>query len=141
MIAIKGSQYGSSNGDEAGTAGGVKSSVNMKATDWITYSFDVKMDGKNACRHTDKKFHNDQNTVNLAGDIDPDDPPAGLTPEELELWKPCAEQHIKYKKIQRKEAAHRTDEFNNLKGKALKEAESTLPIKPVLLSDAERTKL
>ena len=41
MIAVKGSQYSSSNGDEAGTAGGVKSGVNMKATDWITYSFDV----------------------------------------------------------------------------------------------------
>lgn len=71
MIAVKGSQYGSSNGDEAGTAGGVKSSVNMKATDWITYSFDVKMDGKNACRHTDKKFHNNKNTVDLMGQIDP----------------------------------------------------------------------
>lgn len=71
MIAVKGSQYGSSNGDEAGTAGGVKSSVNMKATDWITYSFDVKLDGKNACRHTDKKFHNNQNTVDMGGNADP----------------------------------------------------------------------
>lgn len=71
MIAVKGSQYSRSNGDEAGTAGGVKSSVNMKATDWITYSFDVKMDGKNACRHTDKKFHNNQNTVDLQGNVDP----------------------------------------------------------------------
>lgn len=71
MIAIKGSHYGSSNGDEPGTAGGVKSGVNMKATDWITYSFDVKMDGKNACRHTDKKFHNNQNAADLQGNIDP----------------------------------------------------------------------
>ncbi|SAL83438.1 PF13665 domain protein [Caballeronia terrestris] len=71
MIAVKGSHYSSSFGDEAGTAGGVKSNVNMKATDWITYSFDVKMDGKNACRHTDKKFHNNQNTVDLAGNVDP----------------------------------------------------------------------
>jgi hypothetical protein len=71
MIAVKGSHYSSSNGDEAGTAGGVKSNVNMKGTDWITYSFDVKMDGKNACRHTDKKFHNNQNTVDLQGNVDP----------------------------------------------------------------------
>ena len=71
MIAVKGSQYASSNGDEAGTAGGVKSGVNMKATDWITYSFDVKFDGKNACRHTDKMFHNNPNAANLAGGIDP----------------------------------------------------------------------
>ena len=71
MIAIKGSHYSSSHGDEAGTAGGIKSNVNMKATDWITYSFDVKMDGKNACRHSDKKFHNNQNTVDLQGNTDP----------------------------------------------------------------------
>ncbi|MER8752823.1 DUF4150 domain-containing protein [Mesorhizobium sp. M1050] len=71
MIAIKGSQYGMSSGDEPGTVGGVKSNVFKKATDWITYSFDVKMDGKNACRHTDKKFHNDKNTVDLAGNVDP----------------------------------------------------------------------
>ncbi|MER8461524.1 DUF4150 domain-containing protein [Mesorhizobium sp. M1396] len=71
MIAIKGSQYGMSTGDEPGTVGGVKSNVFKKATDWITYSFDVKMDGKNACRHTDKKFHNDKNTVDLGGNLDP----------------------------------------------------------------------
>ncbi len=71
MIAVKGSHYGRSNGDEPGTAGGVKSGGHMKATDWITYSFDVKMDGKNACRHTDKKFHNNKNTADLAGNTDP----------------------------------------------------------------------
>jgi hypothetical protein len=71
MIAIKGSEYSRSNGDEAGTAGGVASSTNMKETGWITYSFDVKMDGQNACRHTDKKFHNHKNTVDLAGNVDP----------------------------------------------------------------------
>ncbi|WP_287175559.1 DUF4150 domain-containing protein [Mesorhizobium sp.] len=71
MIAIKGSQYGMSTGDEPGTVGGVKSNTFKQATDWITYSFDVKMDGKNACRHTDKKFHNNKNTVNLQGDLDP----------------------------------------------------------------------
>ncbi len=85
MIAVKGSQYASSNGDEAGTAGGLKYGVNMKATDWITYSLDVKMDGQNACRHTDKKFHNNKNTVDLAGNMDRDNPPAGQVqgnPEE-----------------------------------------------------------
>lgn len=71
MIAVKGSEYSMSFGDEPGTAGGVKSSTFKKETSWITYSFDVKMDGKNACRHTDKKFHNHKNTVDLAGNIDP----------------------------------------------------------------------
>lgn len=87
MIAVKGSQYSRSNGDEAGTAGGVKSSVNMKATDWITYSFDVKMDGKNACRHTDKKFHNNKNTVDLQGNIDP-----MVAVDFEEILKNCVEQ-------------------------------------------------
>jgi hypothetical protein len=71
MIAIKGSEYSTSFGDEAGTAGGVKSNTFKKETSWITYSFDVKMDGNNACRHTDKKFHNHKNTVDLAGNLDP----------------------------------------------------------------------
>lgn len=65
MAANKGSEYASSNGDEAGTAGGVKSSVNMKAAKWITYSMDVKMDGKNACRLSDKMSSNNENTVSL----------------------------------------------------------------------------
>jgi hypothetical protein len=71
MIAIKGSEYSMSFGDEPGTVGGVTSNTFKKETSWITYSFDVKMDGKNACRHTDKKFHNHKNTVDLAGNIDP----------------------------------------------------------------------
>jgi len=71
MIAVKGSEYAMSSGDEAGTAGGVKSNSFKKETSWITYSFDVKLDGKNACRHTDKKFHNKKNTVNLSGNDEP----------------------------------------------------------------------
>ncbi|RVC07382.1 DUF4150 domain-containing protein, partial [Mesorhizobium sp. M7A.F.Ca.AU.002.02.1.1] len=71
MIANKGSQYGMSTGDEPGTVGGVKSNTFKQATDWILYSFDVKMDGKNACRHTDKKYHNNKNTVDLQGNANP----------------------------------------------------------------------
>ena len=67
MIAVKGSEFSISNGDQPGTIGGVKSNVFMKESTWILYSFDVKMDGKNACRLTDKMFHNHENTVNLAG--------------------------------------------------------------------------
>ena len=65
MIAIKGSEFSLSNGDNAGVAGGVKSSTFMKESTWILYSFDVKMDGKNACRLTDKKFQNHENTADL----------------------------------------------------------------------------
>lgn len=67
MIAIKGSEFSLSNGDNAGVAGGVKSSTFMKESTWILYSFDVKMDGSNACRLTDKKFQNHENTADLTG--------------------------------------------------------------------------
>lgn len=67
MIANKGSEFSLSNGDNAGVAGGVKSSTFMKESTWILYSFDVKMDGKGACRLTDKKFQNHENTVDLGG--------------------------------------------------------------------------
>lgn len=67
MIAVKGSEFSMSQGDEAGTAGGVKSSTFTKESTWILYSFDVKMEGKNACRLSDKKFQNHENTVDMMG--------------------------------------------------------------------------
>jgi uncharacterized Zn-binding protein involved in type VI secretion len=67
MIAIKGSEFSLSNGDEPGTLGGVKSSTFIKESTWILYSFDVKMDGKGACRLSDKKFQNHENTVDMMG--------------------------------------------------------------------------
>ena len=78
MIAIKGSEFSLSNGDNAGVAGGVKSSTFMKESTWILYSFDVKMDGKNACRLTDKKFQNHENTVDLSGAVQPSVVVAGI---------------------------------------------------------------
>jgi Domain of unknown function (DUF4150) len=90
MIAIKGSEFSRSTGDEPGTAGGVKSSTFIKEATWLTYSFDVKMDGENACRLTDKMLHNHQNAANLAGEIQAylDT----LEPEEFEqLCKDCAD--------------------------------------------------
>lgn len=71
MAAIKGSEFSLSNGDQPGSIGGVKSNVFMKEATWILYSFDVKMDGKNACRLTDKMFHNHENAANLTGYIGP----------------------------------------------------------------------
>lgn len=83
MIAIKGSEFSLSNGDNAGVAGGVKSSTFMKESTWILYSFDVKMDGKNACRLTDKKFQNHENTADLAGAFQIPVIPSGLTQEQM----------------------------------------------------------
>jgi hypothetical protein len=69
MIAVKGSEFSMSNGDEPGTVGGVKSNTFIKESTWILYSFDVKMDGQNACRLSDKKFQNHENTADLFGAI------------------------------------------------------------------------
>ncbi|RZJ10561.1 MAG: DUF4150 domain-containing protein [Rubrivivax sp.] len=69
MAANKGSEFALSNGDNPGTLGGVKSSTFMKESTWITYSFDVKLQGKGAARLTDKKFQNHGNTVDLAGEL------------------------------------------------------------------------
>jgi len=71
MAAIKGSEFSRCSGDEPGTAGGVKSSTNMKEATWILYSFDVKLDGKNACRLSDKMMMNHGNTACLAGWVQP----------------------------------------------------------------------
>lgn len=69
MAAVKGSEFSMSNGDEAGVVGGVKSSTFIKEATWILYSFDVKLQNKNACRLTDKMFHNHENTASLMGVI------------------------------------------------------------------------
>src|SRR6185369_7405952 len=63
MPMTKGAKYSKSSGDEAGTAGGVVSSVNMKEAEFMMYSFDVKFEGKNVCRLGDPLFHNKKNIV------------------------------------------------------------------------------
>jgi len=65
MAAVKGSKYSKSNGDEAGSAGGVVSSSFGKEAEFLLYSFDVKLDGKNACRLGDMMTCNKKNTVSL----------------------------------------------------------------------------
>ena len=82
--AVKGSEFSRCTGDEPGTAGGVKSSTNMKEATWILYSFDVKLDGKNACRLSDKMMMNHGNTACLAGEIQ-----AALKLSDLEFKKLC----------------------------------------------------
>jgi len=67
ICAITGSQFVKSTGDEPGVAGGVASSTFIKEATWMLYSFDVILDGQNACRLTDKMFMNHQNTVCMGG--------------------------------------------------------------------------
>lgn len=87
MCANFGSELSRSTGDEAGSAGGVTSSTFLKEATWITYSFDVQLEGKGACRLTDKMFHNHNNTVNMAGEIQK---ALGVNDKEFcELCKDC----------------------------------------------------
>ncbi len=67
MAAHRPSQLSRSTGDEPGTAGGFTSSTCMKEASWMLYSFDVMLEGENACRLTDKLFMNHENTVCLGG--------------------------------------------------------------------------
>ncbi len=70
--AVKGSELSRCTGDEPGTAGGgVKSGTQMKEATWLSYSFDVMMEGKNACRLSDKLLMNHGNTACLAGIVQP----------------------------------------------------------------------
>jgi len=63
MGAVKGCNYSKSTGDEAGSAGGVASGKTKGKAEFLLYSFDVKIEGKNACRMGDMMTHNDKNGV------------------------------------------------------------------------------
>lgn len=61
MPMVKTAKYARTSGDEAGTAGGVMSGVNMNECEFMLYSFDVKFEGNNVCRLGDSLFHNRRN--------------------------------------------------------------------------------
>jgi uncharacterized protein DUF4150 len=63
MPMVKGAKYSKSSGDEAGSAGGIMSSTNRGECEFMMYSFDVKMEGKNVCRLGDPLFHNKKNIM------------------------------------------------------------------------------
>ncbi|MBX3679595.1 DUF4150 domain-containing protein [Cognatazoarcus halotolerans] len=61
MVMVKGAKYMMSTGDEAGSAGGVLSSTFKQECEFLMYSFDVMLDGKNVCRMGDPLWHNKKN--------------------------------------------------------------------------------
>jgi hypothetical protein len=63
MPMVKGAQYAMSSGDEAGSAGGVVSGSIKGPCEFMMYSFDVKIEGKNVCRLGDPLFHNKKNIM------------------------------------------------------------------------------
>lgn len=63
MPMVKGSQYSTSTGDEAGALKGVMSGTTQGVCEFMMYSFDVKFEGKNVCRLDDPLFHNKKNIM------------------------------------------------------------------------------
>ena len=64
MLMTKDAKYRTSTGDEGGTAGGgVLSSKIMGECEFMMYSFDIKIEGKNICRLGDPLFHNKKNIM------------------------------------------------------------------------------
>jgi uncharacterized Zn-binding protein involved in type VI secretion len=115
--AIKGSEFSRCSGDEPGTAGGIKSSTNMKEATWILYSFDVKIEGKNACRLSDKMMMNHGNTACLAGHLADPVKPDDLTEAESKLWDECTEQKKKYDGIKKEYSDLGTTEYKVIRGR------------------------
>ncbi len=61
-VCVKDSNFKMSTGDEPGSAGGVASSKTKGKAEFLLYSFDVKLEGKNVPRAFDIMLHNDKNT-------------------------------------------------------------------------------
>jgi hypothetical protein len=62
-VCLKDSNFMVSSGDEGGTAGGGMASSKIKGkAEFVNFSFDVKVEGKNVARAFDLMLHNDKNT-------------------------------------------------------------------------------
>jgi hypothetical protein len=61
-ICLQDSNFAVSTGDEAGSVGGVVSGKIKGKAEFVLYSFDVKVEGKNVPRALDIMLHNDKNT-------------------------------------------------------------------------------
>jgi hypothetical protein len=61
-VCVSDSNFMMSTGDEAGSAMGVASNKIKGKAEFVNYSFDVKVEGKNVPRAFDLMLHNDKNT-------------------------------------------------------------------------------
>ena len=61
MVMVKGAKYQMSAGDEAGNIGGMLSGVFKQECEYMMYSFNVMLEGKNVCRMGDPLWHNKKN--------------------------------------------------------------------------------
>jgi hypothetical protein len=66
-IMLQSSNFSTSTGDEAGTAGGgIVSNTTKGKAEFVNYSFDVKVEGKNVPRQLDPMLHNKLSSPNTA---------------------------------------------------------------------------
>ncbi|HVY46169.1 MAG TPA: DUF4150 domain-containing protein [Minicystis sp.] len=85
-IMVKGAAFSKSTGDEAGSAGGVVSNTIQGKAEFILYSFDVKVEGKNVCRLGDLMLHNELGST-------PNTPPfPEIQPPSISISLPDAEE-------------------------------------------------
>lgn len=98
--AIENSNFSTSKGDQAGSLKGIISGAVGDKTEFISYSLDVKIEGKGVVRHADMTTHNKGNTIGMVyGSITP---PLKIDDSEKTYkckWKNCKGQHsfeIKY---------------------------------------------
>ena len=62
-VCLKDSNFSTSTGDEAGTAGGgVASGLTKGKAEFVNFSFDTMVEGKNVARALDLMLHNNKNT-------------------------------------------------------------------------------
>ena len=61
-VMLDGSNFSTSTGDEAGSAGGLASGLTKGKAEFVNFSFDVFAEGKNVTRAMDPMLHNDKNT-------------------------------------------------------------------------------
>lgn len=82
-VCIQGSNFSKSNGDEAGSVGGVVSSCIQGKAEFVNYSFDVQFEGKGACRLADLLVQNKGGGPNTPPFplIQPPSPP-GVIPDD-----------------------------------------------------------
>lgn len=66
-IAVAGSAFARSTGGEPGSGGGVTSGTSGAEATFLSHSFDVTIEGRGACRLTDKMLHNRGNTIDCSG--------------------------------------------------------------------------
>lgn len=61
-ICVKDSNFSTSTGDEPGTLNGIVSNKIKGKAEFVNFSFDVMVEGKNVARALDLMLHNDKNT-------------------------------------------------------------------------------